>query len=212
MKNVGKSVAATLLAGVLAVAPVYLAVLLLLKAMDSLQHLVKPLANLLPDWVPAEHLLSLTVVLLLIFAVGLAVRSATGRSTWERMTNRVFSKIPGYSVFKGLTKRLAGDTESEDWKPVLAEIEEALVPGFIIEELADGRLTVFVPSVPTPLAGTIYILTPNRVHRVNVPFTSAIRVVSRWGSGSKELVAAMEGDAFLPDGRQSEKVGADSVH
>jgi hypothetical protein len=33
------------------------------------------------------------------------------------------------------------------------EIEEALVPAFIIEELDDGRFTVFVPSVPTPFAG-----------------------------------------------------------
>ena len=32
------------------------------------------------------------------------------------------------------------------WKPVLAEIEDALVPAFIVEELDDERFTVFVPS------------------------------------------------------------------
>ena len=44
------------------------------------------------------------------------------------------------------------------WKPALVEIEEALVPAFIIEELEDQRVTVFVPSVPTPFAGasTLY--------------------------------------------------------
>ena len=64
---------------------------------------------------------------------------------------------------------------------------------FIIEELEDGgRLTVFVPSVPTPLAGAVYILTADRVHPLNIPFTQAVKVISRWGSGSKELVAAME--------------------
>jgi hypothetical protein len=30
------------------------------------------------------------------------------------------------------------------------------------------------------------------VHPVDVPFTDAIRVVSRWGSGAQNLVAAME--------------------
>jgi hypothetical protein len=30
------------------------------------------------------------------------------------------------------------------------------------------------------------------VHPVDVPFTDAIRVISRWGSGAKNLVAAME--------------------
>src|SRR5215468_223642 len=71
-------------------------------------------------------------------------------------------------------------------------IEESLVPACIIEELDDGRFTVFVPSIPTPFAGADYILAPNRVHPLNVPFTQAVRVVSQWGAGSKDLVAATE--------------------
>jgi uncharacterized membrane protein len=77
-------------------------------------------------------------------------------------------------------------------KLALAEIEESLVPAFIIEELDDGRFTVFVPSVPTPLAGAVYILERARVHPLRVPFTQAISVISRWGSGAKDLVAATE--------------------
>ena len=76
----------------------------------------------------------------------------------------------------------------------MAEIEEALVPAFIIEEFEDGRYTVFVPSIPTPLAGAVYILDRKRVHPLNVPFTEALKTVSRWGSGAKDLVAAMERD------------------
>jgi uncharacterized membrane protein len=67
----------------------------------------------------------------------------------------------------------------------------AVERGFVIEPLDDGRFTVFVPSVPTPLAGAVYILTPERVHILDVPFTQAVRSISRWGSGSRELVAAM---------------------
>ena len=88
--------------------------------------------------------------------------------------------------------RIAGKADDVTWKPALAEIEEALVPAFIIEELTDGRYTVFVPSVPTPLAGTVYVLSRERVHPVSVGFPQAIKTVSRWGAGSKELVAAME--------------------
>jgi uncharacterized membrane protein len=76
-------------------------------------------------------------------------------------------------------------------------VEEAVVPAFIIEELGDGRFTVFVPSIPTPLAGAVYILSAERVHPLNVPFTQAIKTISRWGSGSKDLVAAMEGRGTL---------------
>jgi uncharacterized membrane protein len=102
-----------------------------------------------------------------------------------------FERLPGYGMLRGLTQRLAGNTDGEAWRPALVEIEEALVPAFIIEELDDGRFTVFVPSVPTPFAGAVYVLSRERVHVLDVPFTQAISSISRWGSGSKDLVAAM---------------------
>jgi uncharacterized membrane protein len=111
------------------------------------------------------------------------------------MEKSLLERIPGYALFRSLTQRLAGDARESAWKPALIEIEEALVPGFIIEELDDGRFTVFVPSVPTPLAGAVYILARERVHPLDVSFTQAISAVSRWGSGSKDLVAEMSGSA-----------------
>jgi len=60
--------------------------------------------------------------------------------------------------------------------PALVEIEEALAPAFVIETLDDGRLTVFVPSVPTPFAGAVYVLRPERVHILNVPLHSSHQV------------------------------------
>jgi uncharacterized membrane protein len=107
------------------------------------------------------------------------------------MEKLFFERLPGYGLLRGLTQRLAGDSQDAPWAPALVEIEEALVPGFIIEELKDGRVTVFVPSVPTPLAGAVYIIARERVHALDIPFTEAIKSISRWGSGSKDLVAAM---------------------
>jgi uncharacterized membrane protein len=177
--------------GVLVLLPLYLAVLLLLKGMQSVVALLRPISGLLPDWVPGENFWSLVVVLIVCFVVGAAVRTRVGRVVREQMEMSFFGRLPGYALFRSLTQRLAGEGEENVWKPVLAEIEDALVPAFIVEELDDGRFTVFVPSVPTPLAGAVYILTRERVHFVDVPFTQAIKSVSRWGSGSKDLVAAI---------------------
>jgi len=107
------------------------------------------------------------------------------------MEKTFFGRLPGYALFRGLTQRLAGESDESMWKPVLAEIEDALVPAFIIEEFDDGRYTVFVPSVPTPFAGAVYILNRERVHPVDIPFTDAMKSISRWGSGSKNMVAAI---------------------
>jgi uncharacterized membrane protein len=194
MKKLGEFVASAFVAGLLIVVPLYLAVLLLLKAMHSVVGLVRPFAMVLPAWVPAEHVLSLLLVLLVCFLIGVTVRTPAGRALRERLETSLFERVPGYALLRSLTQRLAGREEENVWQPALAEIEEALVPAFIIEALEDGRFTVFVPSVPTPLAGAVYILSRERVHPLDVPFTQAIKSVSRWGAGSKELVAAMKTD------------------
>ncbi|MDH5320657.1 MAG: DUF502 domain-containing protein [Nitrospira sp.] len=191
MRSMKEYILSTLVGGVLVVVPVYLALLLLLKAMQSLAGLVRPIAMLLPDWVPGENILSLLLVLVLCFLVGIAVRTEMGRTMRERLERSLFESMPGYALFKSLTQQIAGASRENVWKPAMAEIEEALVLAFIIEELEDGRFTVFIPSVPTPLAGTVYVLTRDRVHPLDIPFTTALKSVSRWGSGTKELVAAM---------------------
>ena len=192
MKESLQFAAKAVLRGFLIVVPIYLAVLLLLRAMGEVAKLVRPFTLLVPDWIPAEHVLSLLLVLLVCFLIGVAARTAAGRMIRERMERSFFERIPGYGVIRSLTQQLAGDSRDMAWKPALAEIEDALVPAFIIEEFDDGRYTVFVPSIPTPLAGAIYILERKRVHPLNVPFTQALQVVSRWGSGAKGLDMAME--------------------
>ena len=191
MKVVRQFLANALVGGVLVVLPIYLAVLVLLKGAQSVGNLIRPFTMLLPAWLPAEHVLSLVLVLTVCFLIGVGVRMRLGTALRERMETSVFERIPGYALFRSLTQQVAGEGRENVWKPALVEIEEALVPAFIIEEFEEGRFTVFVPSVPTPLAGAVYILTRERVHPLDVPFTQAIKTVSRWGSGSKDLVAAM---------------------
>ena len=191
MKVLREFVTSTVVGGLFVVVPVYLATLLLLKGMKSVTGLVRPFAGLLPVWIPAENFFALLLVLAFCFVVGMIVRTRAGRAARESMEKLFFERLPGYGLLRGLTQRLAGDSEDTAWEPALIEIEEALVPGFIIEELEDGRVTVFVPSVPTPLAGAVYVIARARVHTLDIPFTDAIRSISRWGSGSKDLVAAM---------------------
>ena len=185
-------VGSSLLAGFLIVVPIYLAVLLLLKVMKSVVMLVRPVALLLPESVPAEMLLSLILVLVICFVIGILVRTRIGKIIRERMETTLFERIPGYALIRSLTQQLAGSSHEKVWKPAFFESDEGLLPAFIIEEFDDGRYTVFVPSIPTPLAGAVYVLDRKRVHPLDVPFTDALRAISKWGSGSRELVATME--------------------
>jgi len=193
-------VARSVVTGLLILVPLYLAVLLLLKGMKSVAGLVRPVSALVPDWIPAETLLSLLLVLGICFLVGAAVQTASGKAARERLEKAFFERIPGYALLRSLTQQMAGESRENVWKPALIVTDDdALAPAFIIEEHEDGRYTVFVPSIPTPLAGAVFVLDRARVRPLDVPFTEALRVVSRWGSGAKGLVAAMEKTASPSD-------------
>jgi uncharacterized membrane protein len=198
MKQAIVFITRALLSGLLIVVPFYLAILLLLKGMKSVVGLVRPISRLLPDSLPAEMALSLLLVLLICFLVGVAVRHRAGQAVRDKIEKTFFERIPGYALLRSLTQQMAGESRENVWKPALFESDEGLLPAFIIEELEDGRYTVFVPSIPTPLAGAVYVLDPSRVHPLDIPFTEALKTISRWGAGSKNLVAAMERGGRVP--------------
>ena len=100
MKAAREFVVSTLIGGVFIVVPVYLAIVLLLKGMQSVARLVRPFAAMLPDWLPAEGFLSLLLVLLLCFVVGAAVRTRAGRAVRERLEKTFFERLPGYSMLR----------------------------------------------------------------------------------------------------------------
>ncbi len=73
-------------------------------------------------------------------------------------------------------------------QPALVEIEQAVVPALIVEELEDGSYTILVPSAQTAMAGSFYIPPPEPVHPVAISFARAIGVFSKWGAGAREFV------------------------
>jgi uncharacterized membrane protein len=126
-------------------------------------------------------------VLAVCFVAGIVVRTGPGLRAKIALERSVLERIPGYPLVRGLAERVSGDERQGAFRPALVEVEEALAPGFIIEELDDGRYTVLIPSVPTPAAGSVFILPRERVHPVDVPFTQAVKVISKWGTGAGEL-------------------------
>ena len=151
MKQVGAYLLKAIVRGALIVVPVYLAILLLLKAAKSLIGIVHPIAKLLPAWFPAADVLSMLLVLIVCFLVGALVHTAIGRSAKKAIEKSVLERIPGYELLRTLGQRATGQSGDSAWQPALIEIEDALVPGFIVESIDEERLTVFVPSAPTPM-------------------------------------------------------------
>jgi uncharacterized membrane protein len=199
MKALREFAKSTLIGGLLVVVPIYFSVLLLAKALAGLVKLFAPITAMLPESLQGlRGPVAVLIVVVLCFAIGLALRTRLGTRLFRAFERRVLEKIPGFGVLRGAVRRVSGRSDDAMFQPVLVEIEEALTPAFIVEELEDGRCVVLVPSVPTPAAGSLYILTRDRVHWVDVPITEAIAVITKWGAGTSKLVNAMRGAGSTP--------------
>ena len=198
MRTLAEFTKTTLIGGVLIILPIYVAVLLLAKAVKGLLALLTPLAEQLPAGVEFRQAAAILLLIAVCFVVGLVVRTGPGLRAKNAFEQAVLEKLPGYSFLRGFAKRLTGRSEEHTLEPALVEIEDALVPALIVEKLEDGSYTVLVPSAPTPMAGSIYILPADRVHPVDIPFTTAIGVFSKWGTGAGEFVRAMKAPTGAP--------------
>jgi uncharacterized membrane protein len=81
----------------------------------------------------------------------------------------------------------------DDVQVALARMDDGLLLAFVIEQHKSGLLTVFIPSAPTPAAGTVYYMTEDRIQRLDVSVAAAVGCIMRLGVGSGELL-----DKVLP--------------
>ena len=184
MKGLTELIKTTLIGGLLVILPIYLSILLVAKLLASVLALLSPVTAAIPASAQFRQVVAIVIVLAVCLVVGLLVRTNVGLRAKNAFEHSVLEKIPGYTMVRDLAKRISGDETESAFRPALVELEDALSPAFIIEELEDGRYTVLVPSVPTPAAGALFILPRERVHPVDVPFTQAVKVISRWGVGA----------------------------
>jgi uncharacterized membrane protein len=187
MKSLAELTKSTLIGGLLVVLPIYLSILLLVKTITGIFALLSPVTQAIPAGAQFRQAIAIVIALAVCLVAGLVVRTGLGLRAKNAFERSVLERIPGYALMRGLAERMSGDGGDGAFQPALVELEDALSPGFIIEELEDGRYTVLVPSVPTPAAGALFILPRERVHPLDVPFTQAVKVISKWGEGAGAL-------------------------
>jgi hypothetical protein len=169
----------------------------------GLLGLLQPVTERVPASVEFRQVVAVILLDCACFVVGLIVRTGPGLRAKNACERALLERLPGSTFLRGLARRLAGQSEAQTLQPALVEFDDALVPALIVEELEDGSFTVLVPSAQTPMARNVYIMSRERVHPVDIPFTQAIGVFSKRGSGAGEFVRAMRQPAAMPDGTGS---------
>jgi uncharacterized membrane protein len=181
----------TILGGLFVILPVTLILVLLKRAFAGVRAVLEPFAAKLPFEAQFPGLWAVLALVLLSFAAGLVLRIRPVRRLAAAGNDRLAERFPFYRFLRGFGENLLEKSGGPPLKAALAEIEEALVPAFVVEELADGRCVVFVPAAPSPIQGSIYILVRERVHLIDASLGRVARCVSHWGVGAGDLVKAM---------------------
>jgi uncharacterized membrane protein len=176
---------------VLIVLPIYLSILLLAKSLSIVVKLLSPVTAQIPAAMEFPQLIAVAILIAVCFVAGIIVRTGLGLRLQQAVERNLLNRIPGYALVRGLAARMAGRQEDDMFAVALVEMGDGLVMAFIVERHEDGAYTVFVPSVPTPAAGAVFIVAKERVHLVDVPFTKAASVISKWGAGARDIRTAM---------------------
>jgi uncharacterized membrane protein len=182
----------TFLRGALFLATVIVTALLIRSAVQLVGKLLRPVARLFPfeSWmgIATADLIALLSLIIVGFGLGLLARTQVAGKLAEMLERVILRKMPGFSLLKSAAHGMTGQRESSDLKVALANIDDAWLLAFIVETHADGMLTVFIPSAPSPTAGSIYFLTEQQVKRLDVPVATAVKCIMQLGVGSKELL------------------------
>lgn len=181
----------TIVGGLFVVLPATVILILLNRAVASIHEALGPFAAKLPFEALFPGLWAVFALVLSSFIAGLVLQIAPVRRLLGAGSDRLAERFPFYRFLRGFGESVLKKSGDQPLKAALAEIENALVPAFVVEELADGRYAVFVPAAPSPLQGAVYILARERVHLIDVGVGRLARCVSQWGVGSEELVKAM---------------------
>lgn len=203
MKKLADFMKTTAAGGFFVLLPLILFYLLLSQILELIVGMATPIADLLfPkgtfDEVSAPVLVAILLLLGASFVIGIAMQSENGRRLANWIEQNTIGKLPLYKAVKELARGFAGN---DAFQPALlrnSETEQEMV--YIIEKHDDGRHTVLVPWAPASFAGSVKIVSGDRIELLDTSLGDVSRILSQWGVGTRELLEQKE----KPHGEASE--------
>jgi uncharacterized membrane protein len=136
------------------------------------------------------------ILVLISFAAGIVARTATGRRITRWSESSFLGRLPQYQMMKSMAEGLAHIESKSGLKPALINIEDGWQIGYLLEQLEDDWVAVFLPQAPTPMSGNIMYFPVHRVRPLGITMVQAATMIKAIGVGSG---AALHGvDLRLP--------------
>jgi uncharacterized membrane protein len=186
----------TIIYGAIALLPVLILAYGVYKVHQLVSKVVVAIAPVLGEsaFYGTGVILLMTVVslVLLCFLMGTLVNSQLGANVFETVQSKFGDILPGYEIVTNLMRGIAGNEKA--YPPALITLfaPGTSVLGFIMEDLGDAYVTVFVPSTPVVTVGAIHVVERTRVRMIDASSRDAAECIAQWGIGAKELLQSQK--------------------
>ena len=193
MKNITEFIKTTLLGGLFVLLPLLLLYLLLAETFGLIVGLATPIADLFPEGTFDEAkfpvLLAVILIVVVSFLIGLMLRLEIGRRMGGWIEKRVLGRLPAYEALKKLTSGFVETGKEGSFQSAFLISENGdRDPVYVVEEHADGHMTVLVSWSPTAFAGSVKIVKRERVEMLDVSLGDFSKALSYWGVGMSDCM------------------------
>ena len=131
---------------------------------------------------------AIAVVLLVCLLAGLVARRATARRLRNKLDQILLGSFPGYAFVKGLAENIQqGQELATSFVPVLVRFADFWQVAFETGRSPGGIVALYLPGAPNPWSGSVVFVLAERVRKLQVPVTEALKMIRALGRGSEAL-------------------------
>ena len=193
MKKIVEFLKTSLIGGLFVLLPLVLFYLLLSELLQVVVALATPIADLFPkgtfDQVKMPVVIGIILIVGASFLFGLALRSASLRRLGLWIERTLLYRLPLYNAVKRMGRGLVGAQEEGAFRSGVfssSNGEKEIV--YLIEDHGDGQMTILCPFAPASFAGSVKIVSADRIEILETSFGDASMVIAHWGVGARELL------------------------
>jgi len=189
MKALLSLIGNTIKGGIFFLLPLILILVLLKKGVD----LIMPLSHWLNEISPLElpfsaFFLSIVLLAIICLLAGWLGRKNVGMKGIHWIEENFLVLFPGYKLMKSSYETMLGVTHDKEFQVVLVPIDGWMI-AFLVEELSETEVLVFVPSSPTPWEGNLVIFEKDKIKFTQMKSSDIITIMKRLGVGTRKIFA-----------------------
>lgn len=179
--------------GLLILLPVVLVFLAIREIFEMLVGIATPIADLFPegtfDQVKETEIIAILLIVGTSVLLGIVSKTSAGRAIGRSIEKYTLDKVPMYRMLKSFVGAFLNVESEESFKPAMLENESGdMEPVYVIEDRGRPRVVVLVPWAPTAFAGSVRLVSRERIHRMDVTLDEFSLSLTHLGTGMSDLL------------------------